>query len=57
MPSTMRLGTESTLVIARVGFADDLSASELISVSERVERGLRSEFPEIGLVFLGPKRS
>lgn len=55
--STMRLGTETTLVIARVDFADDLSAAELISISEQVERGLRSEFPEIAQVFLGPKRS
>lgn len=55
--STMRLGTERTLVVARVDFANDLSASELMNVSEHVERRLRSAFPEIGQVFLGPKRS
>ncbi|MBO0864014.1 MAG: cation diffusion facilitator family transporter, partial [Mycobacterium sp.] len=52
---TMRLGTESTLVVARVDFADHLSASDVKSVSQGVERELRDAFPEVQRVFLDPK--
>lgn len=53
--STMRLGTESTLVVARVDFADNLSASDIKDVSQRVEYELREAFPEVQQVFLDTK--
>lgn len=49
---TMRLGTESTLVAARVDFDDALSGTEIQDVAGQVQRGLRAAFPNVERVFL-----
>lgn len=52
---TMRLGTDSTLVAARVDFGEEISAFDIKKAAEQVEQGLRATFPEIGTVFLDLK--
>lgn len=49
---TMRLGTESTLVVARVDFDDAINGAEIQDVAGQVQRGLRDAFPNVERVFL-----
>jgi cation diffusion facilitator family transporter len=51
---TMRLGTESVLLAARVDFVDDLSGEELQQATSEVEDNLRESFPGIKRIFLDP---
>lgn len=52
---TMRLGTETVLVAARIDFVDDIGATELEHAAEHVEAALRESFPDIDRVFLDPR--
>lgn len=51
---TMRLGTDSTLVAARVDFEDDMTAAELKRLNEEVEHEIQKQFPTVKQVFLSP---
>jgi cation diffusion facilitator family transporter len=51
---TMRIGTESVLLAARVDFVDDLSGEELQQATSQFEDNLRESFPGIKRIFLDP---
>lgn len=54
---SMRIGTEQVLIAARVDVGDDIDGSELQEVAEHADEKLRTELPEVSLMFIHPRRS
>jgi cation diffusion facilitator family transporter len=51
---TMYVGPESLLVAARIDLADGLSASDVETLADEIDRDLRSAVPTVDEVFLDP---
>jgi cation diffusion facilitator family transporter len=51
---TMRIGSDSVLLCARVDFEEPLSASDLEALCVRLDEELRSKFEQLGEVFIQP---
>lgn len=53
---TMRVGTESVLVAARVGISQDLDGAAVEKLSEKIDRDIREALPDVSEVFIDPSR-
>lgn len=55
-PLAMHLGPEDVLLNLDVQFRPELSADEMIDSVDRLERGIRSRFPEVPRIFIEAER-
>jgi hypothetical protein len=53
---SMRIGTDDVLIVARVDLGDNLDSATIHQLTEHVDHKLRTELPEVSLVFIDPRR-
>ena len=53
---SMRIGTDDVLIAARVDLGDNLDSAAIHQLTEHVDHKLRTELPEVSIVFIDPRR-